>query len=166
MHATLQSYTAHTEFYDHTSITQCVLYSAEALLQMWPPLIQLQLQIQVMGPAVQYAQQCPARLLVVSAHLKGFTTSLACRDGDSLKQALDINCIGAHRVTQAFLPLLQSGRRKTVINMSSVGGAFSWNIDMVSSVTATFCYMPCCIAQALGRIVQDVLYCSTYLCEK
>lgn len=59
-----------------------------------------------------------------------------CRDSETLRQALDTNCIGAHRVTQAFLPLLQAGSQKTVINVSTLGASLNWNAEQVSTFSA------------------------------
>lgn len=36
---------------------------------------------------------------------------------ETLQESLDVNVFGVHRVTQAFLPLLQQGKLKKVANM-------------------------------------------------
>jgi len=38
---------------------------------------------------------------------------------------LETNVIGVHAMIQAFLPLLQSGQKKTVINISSAMGSLN-----------------------------------------
>ncbi|DBA78410.1 TPA: hypothetical protein ACH3X2_007907 [Trebouxia sp. C0005] len=44
---------------------------------------------------------------------------------DTLTEMLQTNVIGVHAMTQAFLPLLQSGQKKTVINISSAMGSMN-----------------------------------------
>ena len=39
------------------------------------------------------------------------------RNADNLTDVMDTNVTGTHRVTQAFLPLLRRGTRKTIVNM-------------------------------------------------
>jgi NAD(P)-dependent dehydrogenase (short-subunit alcohol dehydrogenase family) len=43
--------------------------------------------------------------------------TLFLRPRDNLEESLAINVFGVHRVTQAFLPLLQRGSLKKVANM-------------------------------------------------
>ncbi|KAL0047047.1 hypothetical protein WJX82_004986 [Trebouxia sp. C0006] len=46
---------------------------------------------------------------------------------DAIKEMLETNVIGVHAMIQAFLPLLKSGQKKTVINISSAMGSLnSW----------------------------------------
>lgn len=44
---------------------------------------------------------------------------------DSLRQTLEVNVVGVHAMIQAFLPLLQAGHKKTVINISSGSGSLT-----------------------------------------
>lgn len=44
---------------------------------------------------------------------------------------LATNVVGAHGMTQAFLPLLQSGQKKTVVNVSAMLGSFSYAAQAV-----------------------------------
>jgi len=44
---------------------------------------------------------------------------------ESLRDNLEVNVIGAHAMIQAFLPLLQSGHSKTIVNISSGSGSLS-----------------------------------------
>ncbi|DBB00497.1 TPA: hypothetical protein ACH3X3_002202 [Trebouxia sp. C0006] len=44
---------------------------------------------------------------------------------ESLRQTLEVNVVGVHAMIQAFLPLLQAGHKKTVINISSGSGSLS-----------------------------------------
>ena len=46
-----------------------------------------------------------------------------CRTVEEFRRVLDTNVLGAHAVTQAFLPLLKLGHKKTVLNMSSCLGS-------------------------------------------
>lgn len=44
---------------------------------------------------------------------------------ESLRQTLEVNVVGVHAMIQTFLPLLQAGHKKTVINISSGSGSLS-----------------------------------------
>ncbi|KAK5109026.1 hypothetical protein LTR62_007574 [Meristemomyces frigidus] len=45
---------------------------------------------------------------------------------ESLTEVLDVNVVGVQRVTAAFLPLLERGKGKKVINVSSTLGSIAW----------------------------------------
>ncbi|DBB17093.1 TPA: hypothetical protein ACH3X3_014177 [Trebouxia sp. C0006] len=45
---------------------------------------------------------------------------------DTFRTILEINVLGVHAVSQAFLPLLKMGHKKTVINMSSCLGSHAF----------------------------------------
>lgn len=49
-------------------------------------------------------------------------------DFDAIRAAFDVNAVGPLRVIQAFLPLLEQGRRKLIVNVSSEAGSLqrSW----------------------------------------
>jgi NAD(P)-dependent dehydrogenase (short-subunit alcohol dehydrogenase family) len=49
-------------------------------------------------------------------------------DFDAIRLTLDVNALGPLRVTQSFLPLLERGARKLVVNVSSEAGSLqhSW----------------------------------------
>ena len=48
-----------------------------------------------------------------------------CRDPEDFKQVLLINVVGTFAVTQAFLPLLKGGKKKTIIHISSNAASLS-----------------------------------------
>ncbi len=48
-----------------------------------------------------------------------------CRKPDAVTKMLQTNVAGVHAMIQAFLPLLQSGEKKTVINISSAMGSLN-----------------------------------------
>ena len=45
--------------------------------------------------------------------------SSMCRKPDQLREMLETNVVGVHAMVQGFMPLLQSGKRKTVVNIST-----------------------------------------------
>ena len=48
-----------------------------------------------------------------------------CRDDADIRSTLDTKVIGVHRVIQACLPLLQSGQKKTIINLGAMIGSMT-----------------------------------------
>jgi NADP-dependent 3-hydroxy acid dehydrogenase YdfG len=56
---------------------------------------------------------------------------LQYRKVESLRQTLEVNVVGVHAMIQAFLPLLQAGHKKTVINISSGSGSLSRRYEEV-----------------------------------
>ena len=54
------------------------------------------------------------------------------RTADSLRQTLEVHVVGVHTMIQAFLPLLQAGHKKTVVNISSSFASLSARYDQVS----------------------------------
>lgn len=48
-----------------------------------------------------------------------------CRDDEDMRSTLDTNVMGVHRVIQAFLPLLWSGQKKTIINLGAMIGSMT-----------------------------------------
>ncbi|WDK15664.1 hypothetical protein CGRA01v4_06945 [Colletotrichum graminicola] len=44
---------------------------------------------------------------------------------ETLQESFDINVLGVHRVTRAFLPLLQQGKLKKVANISTTFGSLT-----------------------------------------
>ena len=76
----------------------------------------------------------------------GLVCVYACRPVDTLRQTLEVNVIGVHAMIQAFLPLLQSGQKKTVVNISSGSGSLSRRYDEVCPHTASC--SSCCLMQA------------------
>ena len=42
-----------------------------------------------------------------------------------LREILEVHVVGVHAMIQTFLPVLQSGNKKTVINLSSASGSLS-----------------------------------------
>ncbi|WPH01305.1 Hypothetical protein R9X50_00414400 [Acrodontium crateriforme] len=59
----------------------------------------------------------------ITAFSPGGTRNLTA---EQLTQVLNTNVTGVHLVTMAFLPLLEAGKGKKVISMSSTLGAISW----------------------------------------
>lgn len=57
--------------------------------------------------------------------------SVICRDLEDLKHVLLTNVVGTFAVTKAFLPLLKSGKKKTIINMSSDAGCLTQNASFI-----------------------------------
>lgn len=57
----------------------------------------------------------------------GLATSVQSRleEVASLREILEVNVVGVHAMIQTFLPMLQSGNKKTVINISSASGSLS-----------------------------------------
>ena len=66
----------------------------------------------------QSCKTCTARLIT-------------CRDPEDLKHVLLTNVVGTFAVTKAFLPLLKSGKKKTIINMSSDAGCLTQNASFI-----------------------------------
>jgi len=58
-----------------------------------------------------------------------------CRTVERLRENLEVNVIGVHAMIQAFLPLLQSGHSKTIVNISSGSGSLSGCYEEVLSQT-------------------------------
>ncbi len=56
---------------------------------------------------------------------------LFCRDLEDLKHVLLTNVVGTFAVTKAFLPLLKSGKKKTIINMGSDAGCLTQNASFI-----------------------------------
>ena len=54
------------------------------------------------------------------------------RTVESLRQTLELHVVGVHSMIQAFLPLLQAGHKKTVINITSSFASLSARYDQVS----------------------------------
>ncbi|KAK6002550.1 hypothetical protein QM012_001300 [Aureobasidium pullulans] len=66
-------------------------------------------------------------VLVNNAGIAGLTPgSIKDMEPDQLAQILDVNVIGTQRVTSAFMPLLEQGTQKKIINMSSGLGSFAY----------------------------------------
>ena len=55
----------------------------------------------------------------------------ACRAAKDILDYIGTNAVGAHLVTRAFLPLLEGGSGKTVVNISSVAGSTTRFADLV-----------------------------------
>ena len=56
---------------------------------------------------------------------------VARRDLEDLKHVLLTNVVGTFAVTKAFLPLLKSGKKKTIINLSSDAGCLTLNASFI-----------------------------------
>jgi NAD(P)-dependent dehydrogenase (short-subunit alcohol dehydrogenase family) len=57
-------------------------------------------------------------VLVNNAGVSDFSTDgIKSMDIDRLSRTLDVNVVGVHRVTAAFMPLLEQGTEKKIINM-------------------------------------------------
>ncbi|ARN76433.1 hypothetical protein BST96_15100 [Oceanicoccus sagamiensis] len=70
----------------------------------------------------------PVDILLNNAGISGHsTTAFKDLDIERLGQVLDINSLGALRVTQALLPNLQQGSRKVVASVSSRMGSIAQN---------------------------------------
>lgn len=54
-----------------------------------------------------------------------------CRDIDDLRQVLMINVVGTFAVTKAFLPMLKSGNKKTIVNISSDAACLTLMYSMI-----------------------------------
>lgn len=50
---------------------------------------------------------------------------------EDLKHVLLTNVVGTFAVTKAFLPLLKSGKKRTIINMSSDAGCLTQNASFI-----------------------------------
>ena len=57
----------------------------------------------------------------------------AYRTAELLRKSLNTNVVGVHITTQAFLPLLQRGLGKSIINTSSGSGSNSGGYSQVAS---------------------------------
>lgn len=67
-------------------------------------------------------------VLVNNAGIAGLTSgSIKDMDPDQLTQILDVNVIGTQRVTAAFMPLLEQGTQKKIINMSVDRHHLGWS---------------------------------------
>ena len=60
-----------------------------------------------------------------------------CRDSKTLLESFSTIAVGAHATTREFLPLLQSGHGKTVINISSSAASTSTFSNLVREVEET-----------------------------
>lgn len=69
---------------------------------------------------------------VLSIYHSAVAACVLCyRAVDSLRQTLEVNVVGVHAMIQAFLPLLQAGHKKTVINISSGSGSLTRRYEEV-----------------------------------
>lgn len=66
-------------------------------------------------------------LLINNAGMGGAGTGIADLDFDEVARFLEVNSIGPLRVTQALLPHLKSGRRRTVVHITSRLGSIGDN---------------------------------------
>ncbi|KAK4553124.1 hypothetical protein LTR86_009851 [Recurvomyces mirabilis] len=57
---------------------------------------------------------------------------------EQLNHLFNINVTGPHRVTSAFIPLLEAGAQKKVINVSSTMGSISWAEKYVKAPTPSY----------------------------
>lgn len=69
----------------------------------------------------------PIDLLINNAGVIDRNASLSELDVDTVGWILDVNVLGPMRVTQALLPNLSAGARKTVVNISSRLGSLAQN---------------------------------------
>ena len=70
----------------------------------------------------------PIDILVNNAGIVGHTTpNLASLDIEKLNLVFQVNTFGPLRVTQALMPMLASGQKKQVINISSMMGSMKLN---------------------------------------
>ncbi len=60
------------------------------------------------------------------------TRFVICRELEDLKHVLLTNVVGTFAVTKAFLPLLKSGKKRTIINMSSDAGCLTQNASFIN----------------------------------
>ncbi|EME85187.1 uncharacterized protein MYCFIDRAFT_46603 [Pseudocercospora fijiensis CIRAD86] len=68
-------------------------------------------------------------VLVNNAGIMPITPSIRNMSGDHLRDVLNVNLVSAHVMTLAFFPLLQKGREKKVINISTTMGSISMTRD-------------------------------------
>ena len=66
-------------------------------------------------------------ILVNNAGISGKSGSIATIDIDALEKTLMVNVLGPMRVTQALLPNVKAGSRKTIVNITSILGSISNN---------------------------------------
>ncbi len=66
---------------------------------------------------------------------------------------LDTNVLGVHAAIQAFLPLLQSGHKKIVINISSVVGSLGISLQQVIPT-----YLHRVVAPDLRELISSVCF--------
>ena len=69
----------------------------------------------------------PIDLLINNAGVIDRNATLSELDVDTVEWILDVNVLGPMRVTQALLPNLSAGKRKTVVNISSRLGSLAQN---------------------------------------
>jgi len=69
----------------------------------------------------------PIDLLINNAGILRMLDSLPEADIETVALVLDVNTLGPMRVTQALLPNLSAGDRKTIVNMTSGLGSLSQN---------------------------------------
>jgi len=69
----------------------------------------------------------PIDLLINNAGIISRNSSLASTDIETAGKILDVNVLGPMRVTQALLPNLSAGDRKTIVNISSGLGSLANN---------------------------------------
>jgi NAD(P)-dependent dehydrogenase (short-subunit alcohol dehydrogenase family) len=69
----------------------------------------------------------PIDVLINNAGVPGKGNAIASLDAADLRQTFAVNAFGALLVTQAVLPNLRAGQRKTIINITSVLGSISAN---------------------------------------
>ena len=69
----------------------------------------------------------PIDLLFNNAGIISRNDSLAAADIDAAEKILDVNVLGPMRVTQALLPNLSAGDRKTIVNITSGLGSIENN---------------------------------------
>ncbi|KAF7193793.1 putative oxidoreductase [Pseudocercospora fuligena] len=77
-------------------------------------------------------------VLVNNAGIMPFAPSIRDMSGDSLRDTLNVNLVSAHVMTLAFFPLLQKGREKKVINISTTMGSIAMTRDYSFAPTQAY----------------------------
>jgi NAD(P)-dependent dehydrogenase (short-subunit alcohol dehydrogenase family) len=87
----------------------------------------------------KHAVPCCESALSGAMHVHAFnlqpqlrTRFVICRELEDLKHVLLTNVVGTFAVTKAFLPLLKSGKKRTIINMSSDAGCLTQNASFIN----------------------------------
>jgi NAD(P)-dependent dehydrogenase (short-subunit alcohol dehydrogenase family) len=71
------------------------------------------------------ASEGPVDLVINNAGVGGISPTIEKLDVAQVAAAVDVNTLGALRVTQALLPALERGRGKKVVNITSILGSIA-----------------------------------------
>ncbi|DBA78176.1 hypothetical protein WJX79_006992 [Trebouxia sp. C0005] len=87
--------------------------------------------VQAVVETVKKSHKDGVDFLINNAGVLGTFAQIKDQDLEDLKHVLLTNVVGTFAVTKAFLPLLKSGKKRTIINMSSDAGCLTQNASFI-----------------------------------